>query len=115
MILAYPGNKNMVPLDQVFGKLKPPPTSNDSSSSDHSPLAAGGGGGGGPFHPCKFPIPLKPPSFVDIVNKSRTPPPKGTVPSTLNKVKRVLDSNGFTVIKSKRPNKWNKRPQFSSG
>ena len=110
----------MVPIEQVFGKTKPPPQTEDSSASDNVSLSVAGGGSLGPYYPSKF-LGSKPnTSFADVVAKSSHFPGNGLDnPKDKDKIedkaKQAMYVNGLTLVQSKKHNKWNKNPMFSSG
>ena len=121
LIPSYPGSKNLIPPEQVFGRNRSiSPESGGSSDSNASP----GPGMAGPF---RHPI-VPPRTFAEALNRNKGPalnkpkhpaPPvhKGPpIPQTRqdDKGKRTLDSEGFTTIQRKN-NRSGKRNQFSSG
>ena len=119
LIPSYPGSKNLIPPEQVFGKNRPITPESDSSTST----------GPGPAGPFRHPI-VPPRSFAEALNRKKNsapvfgsktpvyPPPSKSVPAPqvkpAEKGKRQIDSEGFTTVQ-RRNNKSGRNQQFSSG
>ena len=114
LIPSYPGSKNLIPPEQVFGKNRPVSPESDSSTST----------GPGPAGPFRHPI-VPPRTFAEALHRGKAPvnsfnpkpthpqPPKNQVKPG-EKGKRQIDSDGFTTVQ-RRNNKSGKVQQFSSG
>lgn len=112
MIPAYPGSKNKVPSEQVFGRSRPPSS------------APGGNNPKIPSQPTNHMAFSSKPTYSGVASRGASPPhprvrPSGQVGSALSRAldkgKRPMDADGFTMVTNKRGPPRGKGRAFSSG